>query len=787
MAALDAPTRITGHTPKSDAWDPPGIASDWLLVIDLDGTASLHVGFARKGLLKHHQGDAVTRAGLDALSAACFLTTEPGQAPVRRYPHAYSACFSSHGLEPACITLLQQGIRAQLALYVDQAGVASFSIQADRPAQAILGNHFPGLRSVARRVFDAVRGGRHVDPRRLTSFRLPRLLGVSEAAPPPLPVHAPGPVDADAIVLGVTVSPFTGQAVGVAALAPERLPMGTLVAGATGSGKTNTVHRVLHGLGDQWALVFDVKQEYRSLHATHGAKVYGFRDNNLFTHNLLKPEGPPARWIKEFSEILSQCIFRDNPAVGAKDVVIEELDALYRERGVHGGSADYPHVGHLLERLAGRLDAATPREAGWIVSAMRVLRSLMVGSTRQAFCVREGLALERLMDGITVIELDDLGDATAAALLSSVLLQKIHDRHRNQPHEGLRGLIVVEEAQRLLAHGEEATSVLTTTCREIRATGIGLVLVSQLPSMFSHHALANVSTLVCHRLAHPEDRRLMAQMMQLPAQHADLLGGLGVGEALLRVERTEYVRVLPVERPHVPDDALPGVRVEREEVATSFAQRREVQNRVVDLSAREWELFLALAEGQAVYPSKLKDRLGWSHTDVSSVLGRLIRKGLVRYRKAKNLRGGRPRSIHFLTPYGEEAYRARVGRYADRGGPVDVVHAEVVARVVDVLGIERLPHRRFDILHDAAGVQRAVEVETGSNHNAQLLENLKKSLEHQGEAWFVAVDETTLNRVTQVAARHSYDSRGTVTLHVALVEDLPEWVGLEYEAVPVTA
>lgn len=182
----------------------------------------------------------------------------------------------------------------------------------------------------------------------------------------------------------------------------------------------------------------------------------------------------------------------------------------------------------------------------------------------------------------------------------------------------------------------------------------------------------------------------------------------------------------------------------------------------------------------------MRDHLGFRHTEVSSILGWLIRKGLVRYRKARKGTGGRPRSIHFLTPYGEEAYRAKRGRYPDRGTSASMVHADVVAHVVEILGVERLPHRRFDILYEDEDVQRAVEVETGSNHNAQILENLRKSLEHQDEARFVATDEATYNRVMQVAARHAFDAREPGTLRVALADDLPDWSVFRYDAVPVT-
>lgn len=79
------------------------------------------------------------------------------------------------------------------------------------------------------------------------------------------------------------------------------------------------------------------------------------------------------------------------------------------------------------------------------------------------------------------------------------------------------------------------------------------------------------------------------------------------------------------------------------------------------------------------------------------------------------------------------------------------------------------------MLYEEDGGERAVEVETGSNNDAQVLENLEKSVDFQGEGQFVVVDEGTYNRVVQIASRHAYKTRERLCLKVAVVEDLPEW------------
>jgi hypothetical protein len=506
--------------------------------------------------------------------------------------------------------------------------------------------------------------------------------------------------------------------------------------------------------------------------------VFTFRGRSLLTHNLLKPVGPPDEWIKDFAEMLAQVIYRNNPAVGSKDIVIQEMDQLFRSHGIYDRSTDYPHVGHLVAALEARSEKkGADRAKGWIASALRVLRSLMVGSTRDAFCVKEGLSLDRLQKGVTVIELDGIGDSAAKALLVPVILQKLRIERLGGPERTkLEGLIVVEEAQHILSEGAEATSVIATACREIRSQGIGLVFVTQTPSAFSQDALANVNTLIIHRLVHPKDRSLALRLLGLDRQGDQVLDGLEVGQALVRTDKVSLVQVPRQERPWVKDDDLPEtVAPLKQEVSSSVPQRTEVDRRTNDLSNAEWNLFLAIADGRAINPTGLSDLLGMSRGDLRQPMRRLVHKGLVGYAKAKKRGPGQPRTIYFLRSYGQDAYRAKLGGYPDRKSGAGDNQAEVVAAVVMHLGITRKPHKRFDILYDEDGKERAIEVETGSNDDEQILENVKKSLDFQGEARFVAVDEVTYNRVLQVCAQVAFDAGITLTLKLAFVEALPGW------------
>jgi DNA helicase HerA-like ATPase len=773
--------RIRALSPKPSVPAVPAIPFDWVWTIDLNGLAEQYVEFWKPRFLGGLQAPEIDAVALDAFATGYFLEVEPADPQPDGFACCYTAVLANENIPKACESLLQLGIRTRIVVSVRPRSrlLCSLAIGTSREASHVLGQFFPGLRRIPPKAFKAAEKGRLLRPLQLSALTIPILPGMDEATPLPLQIPSAVGLGPNAIHIGQVLSPYNSRPVRPALLPMDRMMRGVLVAGTTGGGKTNTVLRIIEELhAHAWVLVFDVKREYRTLHQTMGADVYGFRGRNILTHNLLKPVGPPDQWVKQFASILSEVIFNPSPAVGSKDVVIEELDKLYHERGVYESSTDYPHVGHLVAALEARAsERGADRAKGWIASALRVLRSLMVGSTREAFCVREGVSLERLQQGINVVELDGIGDSAAQALLVSVLLQKLRNQRMGGPErERLEGLIVVEEAQHMLAQGSEATSVIATACREIRSQGIGLVFVTQLPADFSRNALANVNTLIFHRLVHPTDRSLALRLLGLEREGDAVLDGLDVGQALVRTDRVFLVQVPRQERPWVNDDELPdSTPPAARAVATSVPQRTEVSRRAANLSGPDLEVFNAIAEGRAIYQTGLAELLRMSGKDVGFVLTRLLHRGFVGYCRAKKRGPGQARNVFFLRPYGKEAYRQQKGRPHDRKTERSPDHGELLSQIVQVLGIIRKPHPTFDILHDEGEAERAIEAETGSNHDEQILKNLTKSIEFQGHARFVGADEVARNRILQVAASHAYDSRAAVTLELSTVSSLPAW------------
>ncbi|MBI4392859.1 MAG: ATP-binding protein [Euryarchaeota archaeon] len=771
---------LLAYAPRDGRHRVPWIPADWLLTIDLDGVPRVYLDAWRQGLFGRERNGRILQRAREVLSADYVVHSKPGSPPPARLRYAYSCVYANDRLPEACMTLLQLGVRARMRLLVQDRGrVTSFAVATERPAIHVVRQFFRETEEIGVEAFEGLASGRALRPRILTRFSLPLFpdLPVADSASSIGEVSGP-PLDA-AIRLGDILSPINGKPLGPAFVTLQALNQHALVAGTTGAGKTNTVFRLIQEAQPhvKGVLVFDVKKEYRSLHATSGARVLGFSGRNLLTHNLLKPVGAPAQWVKEFSSIFSEVINRYVPAVGSKDIVAETLDKLYQERGIYDGSVNYPHMGDLIEALEKR--PTMGREAGWSSSALRVLRSLMIGSTRQAFCVREGIALETLIEGVTIVELDGLGDHAGAALLVSVLLQKIRHKLERGPTDALRHLIVFEEAQHLLAMGQESTSVLTTTCREIRYLGVGLVFVTQLPSELSKHALANVNTFIIHRLVRPQDVNLANTLLRQNDGAEGLVTGLRTGQALVRTDGLNLAQIPEVARSVVRDDALSQGVPNPSQRHLNYAERAELEKRLSRLTGRDWAVFNAIAESKAINPRAIRMLLKRSQNAAGASLTRLIGLGLVAYAKAHTGQG-RPPSIYYLRPWGVEAYTMRNGRAPDRIHRAKGDHKAMVDEVTRLLGIERVPDPRFDILYLEDGREKAIEVETGSNRDEQVLENLRKSLELQAEARFVVADDVTMNRVLQAGASHFAQSGEPTTIQVAIFVETRAGAWLAY-------
>lgn len=328
-----------------------------------------------------------------------------------------------------------------------------------------------------------------------------------------------------------------------------RVPLATLnrhafVAGATGSGKSQTVRHLLERLSAAdvpWLAIEPAKSEYAAMAGRVAAPVTVIRPSDPqsvpFSVNPLEPEpGYPVQAHIDMVRALFMAAFDAEEPF--PQIVSMALQRLYEANGwdvVTGGAAPgagVPPTVPTLEQLQ-RHAMDVIREIGYgrevqadVEGFIGVrLRSLRVGSAGRFFEGGHPADIAGLLRGNVVLAIEDVANDEDKAFLMGTLIIRIVEhlrmRARVAKSTGLRHVIVIEEAHRLLrdrGDGRAAThavELFAGMLAEIRAYGEGLVVAEQIPAKLIPDVVKNTALKIVHRLPAADDRALVGAAMNL--------------------------------------------------------------------------------------------------------------------------------------------------------------------------------------------------------------------------------------------------------------------------------
>ena len=165
-----------------------------------------------------------------------------------------------------------------------------------------------------------------------------------------------------------------------------------------------------------------------------------------------------------------------------------------------------------------------------------------------------------LLETPTVIELADFSDS-GTGFLMNMLLFKLHGYlSRLAATNSLKRVIVVEEAHNIFrATLSEDTGrarnneYFEKMLAEISASGTGMILCDQRPSIMSDAVMANTSVKITHAVSSAMDSSIMATALQLSDAQKNRLGELGRGECLIGLRGVFGVQHTSAEALKVPE------------------------------------------------------------------------------------------------------------------------------------------------------------------------------------------------------------------------------------------
>jgi len=408
-----------------------------------------------------------------------------------------------------------------------------------------------------------------------------------EAAPrhaDPAATAEPGGPAVDALGLGMILDGLD-RPVGQFGVPLPTLNRHALVTGATGAGKSQTVRHLLEqltGAGLPWLAIEPVKSEYPAMagRLAGAGRPGGDRGSAVtvinpadpaaipFSVNPLAPEpGYPVQAHIDMVRALFLAAFdADEPF---PQIMSQALQRVYEECGwdvVTGGRVPGAAADPIIPTLAQlqRTALAVIEEVGYgaqLQADVRGfvdvrLRSLRIGSAGRFFDGGHPGDVAALLGRNVVLAIEDVANDEDKAFLMGTLIIRIVEhlrlRARAGRREGLRHVIVLEEAHRLLRAGRagrasaHAVELFASMLAEIRAYGEGLVIAEQIPAKLLPDAVKNTALKVVHRLPARDDRDLVGAAMNLDEDQSRQVVSLAPGVAAVfadGMDRPVRVRV----------------------------------------------------------------------------------------------------------------------------------------------------------------------------------------------------------------------------------------------------
>ena len=420
------------------------------------------------------------------------------------------------------------------------------------------------------KVQDATDGA--VTPFAATAGALAALAGLPRREVPGLRVLEPGYFD----VTSETEDAGQGPAIELGAIldAQDRLvgtfrvPLATLnrhsfVTGATGAGKSQTVRHILEQCsraGLPWLVIEPAKSEYAAM----GGRIEGIGEVTVIdptdpravplSVNPLAPEpGYPVQAHIDMVRALFAAAFDAEEPF--PQIMSQALQRVYEQAGwdvVTGAGVPGAPVAPAVPALAQLQRAALeviadvgygPELAADVRGFVDVrLRSLRVGSAGRFFEGGHPADVGELLRRNVVLNIEDVANDEDKAFLMGTLIIRLVEhlrlRARRERPAGLRHVIVIEEAHRLLRNrgaqdraGSHAVELFAGLLAEIRAYGEGIVVAEQIPVKLVPDAVKNTALKIVHRLPAHDDRQVVGAAMNLDEEQSRQVVSLPPGVA----------------------------------------------------------------------------------------------------------------------------------------------------------------------------------------------------------------------------------------------------------------
>lgn len=323
------------------------------------------------------------------------------------------------------------------------------------------------------------------------------------------------------------------------ALARNELTAHTFITGSTGSGKSNTIYKILDELcfrsedPAKFLVIEPAKGEYKdvfggrpsvSVYGTNPKKAPLLRFNPFSFPNDIHV----LEHIDRLVEVFNACwpMYAAMPAILKDAIEASYVSCGWSLRTSRCFSGGFPTFEVLLKKLPEVIDSSeySSDTKGDYIGALKTrVKSLTNGINGQIFCAVDEIPDGELFDRNVIVDLSRIGSMETKALLMGILMIKLQEYRMSGgegPNAVLRHVTVLEEAHNLLRRTSpeqsqessnlqgKSVEMLSNAIAEMRTYGEGFIIADQSPGLLDLSVIRNTNTKIIMHLPEESDRVL---------------------------------------------------------------------------------------------------------------------------------------------------------------------------------------------------------------------------------------------------------------------------------------